>query len=215
MEIIDYDSWGRRAQSDLFKDIGIPFYSVTTELDVAPLYKRCKAEGLSFYHAMIYVSSKAINAVPAFLDKLREGFVVRYDRLTPSFTYMRTEELFGICNVEWIDGESMESFCARCKEAEAQAKQGEAVPSETDEARDDMIYLSCTPWFSFTHVTQEMSLDPCESIPRVLWGKFFEREGKLILPMTIQVNHRLIDGVHIARWLSKMETMIGSMRTDA
>lgn len=211
MEIIDIENWDRKEQYEVFRNLGIPFYSVTVELDVSLLYAYCKEQGLSFYHSMVYVSTAALNSVKEFLDKLRDGYIVRYDKLTPSFTYMRKNDLFGICNVEWQQGESLISFCDRCKLTEAAAKEGAAAPNEAEEERDDMAYISCTPWFSFTHVTQEMSLNPLESIPRVLWGKFFDRDGKKIMPISIQVNHMLIDGIHIAKWLSAMEKMIGDL----
>lgn len=208
MKYIDYENWDRREQNDLFKDLGIPFFSVTLTVDVTDLYLRCKREGLSFYNAMIFVVSKSANSVPAFLDKLRDGFVVQHDYLSPSYTYPRGGELFGICNVEWKPDETINEFCTRCKQSEKLASEGSALPSEDDEQRDDMLYLSCTPWFSFTHVTQEMSLDPNDSIPRILWGKYTEQNGRKTLPISIQVNHRLIDGIHIAKWLKAMENII-------
>ncbi|WP_442872068.1 CatA-like O-acetyltransferase [Agathobaculum sp. NTUH-O15-33] len=31
------------------------------------------------------------------------------------------------------------------------------------------------------------------------WGKFFERDGKLLLPFSVQAHHSFVDGLHIGR----------------
>ena len=31
------------------------------------------------------------------------------------------------------------------------------------------------------------------------WGKYFERDGKLILPFSVQVHHSFVDGFHVGK----------------
>ncbi|MDO4544104.1 MAG: CatA-like O-acetyltransferase [Clostridia bacterium] len=204
MKYIDETTWERRDISALFSNIAIPFYSVTTPVDVTALYRYCKRHSLSFYHGMMYCVLSACNAVPAFLYKLRKDGVVKHDYLSPSFTYPRENDSFGIVNVEWQDGEDMASFCQRCKRAQDAALLLPPIPSDEEEARDDFVYISCIPWFTVTHVTQEMSLDINESIPRLLWDKMVEKDERRQLSLIIQVNHRLIDGKHIHLFLQEL-----------
>ncbi|MDO4565370.1 MAG: CatA-like O-acetyltransferase [Clostridia bacterium] len=209
MKYIDETTWERREICKLFSNIGIPFYSVTIPMDVTELYSFCKAKKLSFYHGMIYVVMKACNEVEAFRYKLRRDGIVLHERLSPSFTYPRENDLFGICNVEWEAGESLVDFCSRAKRAQEGAVS--AIPSDEDEQRDDFVYISCLPWFSVTHVAQEVSLDPNESIPRLLWDRLRDENGRKCLSMVVQVNHRLIDGVHIHRWLEAVKREIAAL----
>ena len=43
--IIDLESWPRREHYEFFKPFPVPFFSITTSVDVAPLRKLLKARG--------------------------------------------------------------------------------------------------------------------------------------------------------------------------
>ena len=43
-------------------------------------------------------------------------------------------------------------------------------------------------------------MDPSDSIPRVSWGRWEEREGRTVLSLSLELNHRLVDGVHVGRF---------------
>ncbi len=195
---IDRAAWRRDAHDRLFARLDVPFYSLTFRLDVTDVYAFSKRAGVSFYAAMIWVTMRAVNAVEAFRYELRGEDVYLLDHRNPSYTYSWDDELFGICGVEWIDGEPPEAFAARCKEAEA--NNPSPIPTaEADEAGHD-VYLSSLPWLDYGHVTQEFPLDRCDSTPRIMWGRFTEDEqGRKTLSYTVQVNHRLIDGIHLKR----------------
>jgi len=213
MRYIDPDTWPRRAHCDFFARVAKPFYSVSFPLDVTEAYAFAKRAGLSFYYVMIWLCTRATNRVEAFRYKLRLDGVVLHDFLSPSFTFSFADDLFGIVNLDCMPEEDVCSFCARA--ARAQAAQTEPLPSPKEDARDDQIYFSCLPWFSYYHVTQESTGDPNDSTPRLMWGKFEEKDGRRILPMTAQVNHRLIDGIHIHRLKQEMEKQIAILQNSS
>ena len=195
---IDRGTWRRNAHDQLFARLEVPFYSLTWRLDVTDAAKWAKSRGVSFYAAMIWVTMRAVNGVEAFRCELRGEDVYLLDHRNPSYTYPWDDELFGICGVEWRDGESPIGFAARMKDAEA--KNTSPIPTaEADEAGHD-VYISSLPWIDYTHITQEFPLDNTDSTPRIMWGRFTEDEkGRKTLSYTVQVNHRLIDGVHLNR----------------
>ena len=39
----------------------------------------------------------------------------------------------------------------------------------------------------------------------VTWGKFFEENNKIIMPLTIQVHHAVADGYHCSLFFSDVE----------
>ncbi len=195
---IDRKTWKRDAHDRLFARLEVPFYSVTWRLDVTEAADFAKRNGISFYATMIWCTMKAINGVEAFRYELRGEEVYLLDHRDPSYTYAWDDELFGICGVPWIDGESPKAFAARCKAAEL-ANASPVPTAEADEAGHD-VYLSSLPWIDYTHVTQEFPLDNTDSTPRVLWGRIeTDGQGRKTLSYTVQVNHRLIDGIHLAR----------------
>ena len=195
---IDRTGWNRNAHDALFARLEVPFYSLSWRLDVTKAHAYAKKNGLPFYAVMIWVTMRALNAVEAFRYELRGDEVWLLDRRNPSYTYPWDDELFGICGLEWKDGESPENFAARMKEAE-KANPSPIPTAEADEAGHD-VYISSLPWIDYGHIAQEFPLDNTDSTPRVVWGKFTEDEtGRKTLSYTVQVNHRLIDGIHLAR----------------
>ena len=195
---IDRKDWQRNAHDRLFARLEVPFYSLTQRLDVTDVAAWANARGVSFYAAMIWVTMKALNGVEAFRYELRGEDVYLLDHRNPSYTYSWDDELFGICGVEWRDGESPVDFAARCKAAEA-ANMSPVPTAEADAAGHD-VYLSSLPWIDYTHISQEFPLDNADSTPRIMWGRFTtDEKGKKTLSYTVQVNHRLIDGIHLAR----------------
>ena len=102
----------------------------------------------------------------------------------------------------------MEDFCRAAKErSEAQTSFVETT-SETD----DLIYISCLPWFDLTCCTNERQIDVNDAIPRITWGKYVRQEnGRETLGLSIEVNHRLIDGVHLGRFYESLQNKINEL----
>lgn len=205
---IDRSTWARSAHDRLFARLEVPFYSITTRVDVTDAVKWAKSRGVSFYKTMLWCSMRAINDVEAFLIELRGDEVYRLDHRNPSYTYPWDGELFGICGVEWKKDEPPQDFIARCDAAEA--KNTSPIPTaEADEAGHD-VYLSALPWLDYGHIAQEFPLDNTDSTPRLLWGKYVDEGGRKTMAYTVQVNHRLIDGIHLKRFFDALN---GAIRT--
>ena len=212
MRIIDETTWQRKAHSDFFARIANPIYSITFPLDVTAPYAFAKKEGLSFYYVVMWLCTRAVNRVEAFHYKLRPDGVVLHEVLSPSFTFPHACGMFGIADVDFDMGENLREFCARA--AHTQESQKNPLPSVDEDMRDDQIYISCLPWIAFTHLSQETSGDPNDSTPRMCWGKFEEKDGRKIMPMTVQVNHRLIDGAHLGQLKEELDRETANINNE-
>ena len=206
MRPVDPESWPRREIFAFFSGISDPFYAVSFRLDVTALRRYTKERGLSFYHSMIWLCTRALGRVEAFSYALREGQLVRLESRRPSFTHLRPgSENFQIVTLP-CEG-SLEDFCAAAREkAEKQDFfidfAGEGI---------DMIFLSCLPWLDLTALTNERDLDPDDAVPRIAWGKYTEENGRLMLGLSVEVNHRFIDGLHIGQFARELERMIAEL----
>ena len=207
MAVIDKGSWPRRAHYDFFAPMSHPFYALTFPVDVTPLRALCKERGLSFYTAMVFAVIKAMEQVDAFLVRERDGVLVRHDALVPSFTDLKPDsDLFYIVTLE--AGGDLEDFCRRAKaQSEAQTEFITSGPW----APDSEVYFTCLPWFPLTALTNERDLDPADSIPRVSWGRWEEREGKTVLSLSLELNHRLVDGVHVGRFYEALTRFLSAL----
>ncbi|MBQ3650968.1 MAG: chloramphenicol acetyltransferase [Clostridia bacterium] len=202
---IDVETWPRKDAYQLFSRGYLPYFSVTTPLDVTELYRYAKGEGLSFYRAMIYLVTRAMNELEPFRLRIRPQGIAVCDTVSPSYTTAGREGTFGICNVDYLPGETMADFCRRALEQEK--RQGAEMVVE-DDVRDDLIFFSCVPWFVTTSVLQEQPTDPDDSFPRVLWDRIHEEKGRKLVNFTLQLNHRLLDGAHVRDLLQRMEELM-------
>lgn len=203
MRKIDPNTWSRREIFDFFSKISNPFYSVTFNVDVTEVYAYAKRSGLSFYYALVYLVTKAVNSVEAFRYGIVDGELVLFDERSPSFTDLKKgSESFHIVTMP-CEGNIAE-FCQDAKRRSAE----QTTFLSTDKESADLIYFSCLPWVELTALTNERDLDPDDAIPRISWGKFHERDGRKILGMSLELNHRFADGVHIGKFADALQNLI-------
>lgn len=206
MEYIDLNTWARRDAFALFSKADWPFYSVTIPVEVTRVKAASKERGLSFYHLMIWVCTKAINSVPDFRLRIRGDAVARLDRTDPSFTTLRPgAEAFQIITMPWEADPA--AFCAHAKAR----CENQTVFLDHGAETDGLIYFSCTPWFDFTALTNERSNDRDDTIPHLAWGRYFEDKGGLWVHLSVDVNHRTIDGLHIGRFVEALGREIAAL----
>lgn len=67
------DTWPRREAYTFFSGLSDPFYSVTATLDITALHAYTKRHGISFYYALVWLCTQAINHTTAFRYAIRGG----------------------------------------------------------------------------------------------------------------------------------------------
>ena len=78
--------WPRSESFAFFSSLDQPFYSVCFRVDVTALHAYTKANGLSFYHSMVWLVTQAVNETENLRYTLRGGEVYLLPARTPSFT---------------------------------------------------------------------------------------------------------------------------------
>ncbi len=206
MQWIDQNTWPRAEHFALFSGVSNPFYSTTFRVDVTNLYDYTKSRGISFYYSLTYLVTHAINQVENFRYVLEEVKVGLLERRIPSFTDMKKgSNLFHIVTMA-CEG-TMEEFCRAAGE-KSMAQTGLLDQSaETNQ----LIYISCLPWVDLTGCTNERDLDPDDTIPRITWGKFVSDGERKTLGMSVEVNHRLVDGIHIGLFYQYLQKAIDQL----
>ena len=195
---------------DFFSHASNPYYMVTFRIDVAPLYAYVKEHHLSFYYSLVYLCTQAINEVDAFRYTIRGTQVFYLDPRIPSFTDLKKDsEYFHIVTMPTIN--SLAEFNAEARKRSA----AQQFFLDTAQETDRVIYFSCLPWLDLTALTNERDFSSPDSkndsIPRIAWGKYVPNGDRLELGISIEVNHRLIDGLHIGQFAQRLEKLIGEL----
>jgi Chloramphenicol O-acetyltransferase len=208
MKYINVDEWKRKTLFRFFHQSDIPQINICANIDVTNFVNFVRKENISFYYAMIHAAMHIANEIENFRYRVRDNQVVLHDKIHPAFTALTDdeEELFSLVTVGM--GSDILQFVAACKE-----KIEKQTPFDLQEVagRDDLIYITCIPWISFTQLTHTTSLNKNDSVPRIGWGKYFVDHEKVLLPFSVQVNHALADGVHIGRYFNKLQNHIDSL----
>jgi chloramphenicol O-acetyltransferase type A len=169
-------------------------------VDLTAFYPAVKQRGCSLTIAMVYVITRASNAIPEFRYRIREDIVIEHEIVNPGFTFLTEEDTFSFCFVDYVEEFSV--FEAKATERIAFVKEN---PSVRQVLEDDVLYMTSIPWVSFTNFLHPMRLQPEDSIPRFVWGKFFEEGNLLKMPLGVQGHHALLDGVHAGKFYTVIQ----------
>ncbi len=196
MKSIDLATWPRRNLYRFFSGLDYPYLSISAEPDITALQQRCKTKRLSMFKAVLYGVSRAANAIEEFRIRIRDAQPVVHDVVHPSFTVLTEGDLFCFCESKYT--QDMEVFFRRTEHAIAAAKDSPSL--EDGPGRDDYLFISSLPWLRFTSITNPVNLEPADAIPRIVWGKFTPVGDRVVMPLSVQVHHGLVDGLHVSRF---------------
>ncbi|HWT26742.1 MAG TPA: chloramphenicol acetyltransferase [Mobilitalea sp.] len=209
MKIIDINTWNRAEHYQFFKGMDYPQYNICMNIDITHFLDCVKKKKLPFYYAMIYASSTVLNEFEEFRYRIHNDQVVLHDRVHPSFTDMSKDtDLFKIVTIN-LDG-TMEEFIDVAKKKSEEQK--EYFPMADMAGRDDLIYITCIPWISFTHLSHTINLKQEDACERISWGKYFVQEEKTLLPFSVQVNHAFVDGYYVGRYVERLQEYLDNFQ---
>ena len=198
-EVIDESTWERAMHCMVFRNSIEPAICVTFEADITEFKNKVKEEGLSFTLAMVYAVCKCANEVEALRYRFLDGKVVLYERIDTAFTYLNKETgLFKVVNVPFIENLS-EYVALATKTAEEQQEYFTAPLG------NDVFQCSPMPWVTYTHISHTNSGKKDNATPLFDWGKYYEKDGRVLIPISIQAHHSFVDGIHIGQFVDVLQ----------
>lgn len=206
MKFIDIENWERKNHYNYFKGLDYPHFSLCANVDITMFYKFIKEKEMPFFISFLYAATKAANTIKEFRYRIRGERVVEHEVVNPSFTAMTSKDVFSFCTVRYYDNYK-EFLINTEKEIE---KTKNLVKIEDEPGQDDLLYITSIPWVSFTNITHPIHMNPVDSVPRISWGKYFEENEKIKIPLSIQVHHGLVDGAHIGQYFAIMEEILNN-----
>lgn len=205
---LDVERWPRREQFHFFKSYDHPFFNVCANVDITHLVHLARArEGPPFFLSYHFLAMKAANEVEPFRYRLRGDRVLVYDRIDAGTTILLDGERFGFCYFAHDD--DFARFAAQGEAAVATLRSGEGHLEPRDD-RDDLIHCSVLPWISFTSFAHARRHNEQDSVPKIVFGKYFEDGGRVRMPISVEVHHALMDGVHVGRYFERLESYFAS-----
>lgn len=205
-DIVDLDNWERKEHYHFFKDFELPFFNIVGDVDVTRLYEYAKDENHSFFMSYLYYSLKIVNNIKEFRTRLMDDQLVNYHIINGSCTALKANKTFQYCYFDFHrDFNKFQT--ATQQNIQEQVKQEGLLLSP----RLDMVYYSVIPWVSFSSFQHARSLGGKDSIPRIVFGKSKKVNNRLMMPISVEVNHALLDGLHVGRFFDEFAQQVESL----
>ena len=202
---IDLESWGRYQQYLFFKDFDSPFFNLCSELEVTKLKKFCKLKNQPFFISILYESLYIANSIKEFKLRLTDDGVVEYNSIYAGSTVLNQDKNFNFCYFDYF--EEFRQFSNNAKQIINSAKSN-SYKFQPRESEIGLLHFSTMPWVSFTSITHARNFKNNDSIPKIVFGKFYKKKKKWYLPISIEVHHALMDGYHVGKYLKLLQNQI-------
>lgn len=198
--LIDWERYPRRAHFEYFHAMPDPYAGVTAQVELTRFLVLCRRESLPFFLSFLYCAGRAANAVPQLRQRIVDGRPVEFSACDTSHTVMRDDGSYSYCRLNCM--QPFADYLPAAIAAQAQAK----AHGSLDDGEDalSLLFVSTLPWVRYTALRQPTPV-PADSNPRLTWGRYGEENGKLLMPVTLLVNHALADGFHIAQFYAALE----------
>ena len=198
---IDLEQWHRREQFLYYRTFENQLFNITLEFHAGKLHRFAKERRDSFFLRTLHAIMRAVNATPQMrMRVLDDGRLVQFEHLAALSPILRPDREFTMARCEYA--EHFEEFLPSAAKAVAAAKQGRFDPVIRE--RNDYLCASCLPSVHFLALSQAaLRLD--QTIVILAWGKM-DRRGRI--PLSLQLNHSLVDGVHVAAFAETLEGLL-------
>jgi len=177
-----------------------PFVIITTKIDVTNVVNYCK-KNKNFYATLGFLITKTANQVDAFKYRYHKGKFYFCDEVISNYTQMLSEDSIGYFNVPFIN-----EFNEYKKEFLKIQKEFIDTNKYTTENKLNAIWLSCSPWFSFSSLIPPFNKEV--TIPQFIWDKYEYDNEKYFINLMIMVHHGFADGSHIGKFMNLLKENI-------
>lgn len=195
----------RRAQIALFESYDQPAVNIAAEVDCVDFVTPAKAAGIPPFALLLHGIGRASLDIENFRLRLADGEVSRIERLRLSYTVLGRGENLNFSTIDYSDDFD---FYLAAYLADREAARDAAELRLTPLVDRGYLFVTCLPWLRFTSIQHPMARFGDCSIPNIAIGKFTIADGRVRFPFAVQAHHGLVDGLHIARFIARIEAVM-------
>ncbi|MDY4748574.1 MAG: CatA-like O-acetyltransferase, family 3 [Candidatus Fimisoma sp.] len=198
-KVIDVDRYYRKDVFRHFSEDCRCSTSMTARVDVTELVKYSRKTDTKFYINFLYILSKALNSREDYrMGYLwQTGQLVCYNSINPT-QYVFHDDTETCTPVYTVYNPDYHIFYQAAADDIARAKESREYGLDMINHTNwfDASYIS---WLSYDSMNIELPDGHLFFAPIVNWGKYREEEGRLMMPVTVRLNHAIADGFMVAK----------------
>lgn len=206
-KLIDRANWDREEYFNHYFSKVPCTYSMTTKLNITNIIN----SGKKFYPLIIHLISQVVNNHQEFRMFMNAKKQLGYFTQTnPSYTifHKQTETFSNIWTEYSADYDTFLKAYRKDLAEFGEINKFFAKPC----LKENVFNISVIPWESFDSFNLNLKDSYEYLLPIFTMGKYFTSEGKILLPLSIQVHHAVCDGFHLCRFINELKERIAEVK---
>lgn len=207
--VIDKEKYYRKGVFRHFSEDCKCSTSMTARIDVTDLVEFSKKKDRKFYINFLYVLSKVLNS----RDDYKMGYLwqtqelICYDTINPT-QYVFHEDTETCTPVYTTYYSDYETFYKNALADVEMAKKTREYMLDMENHPNwfDASYIS---WLSYDSFNVELPDGYLFFAPIVNWGRYRKENDRLVMPVSVRLNHAIADGYLVAKVFKLLEEEIG------
>lgn len=204
-EIINDNSWERKEYFEhYFSNIPCT-YSMTVKLDITKIIEK----QIKLYPTMLYYLTTVVNNHSEFrTDFNKNNEIGIYSELIPCYTvFHKDTETFS--NIWTTYTPDLESFYVAYENDLKEFGNNKGMIGKPN-MPDNCFTVSMIPWATFEGFNLNLKNGYTYLRPIFTMGKYYKENGKVILPLSVQVHHAVCDSFHLCRFINELQELINN-----
>ena len=207
-KVIDQNTYYRKDIFRHFSEDCKCSTSMTARMDVSALVRYSKKTGTRFYLNFLYLLSKVLNS----RDDYKMGYLwqtkelICYDTVHPTqyVFHEDTETCSPVYSTYYADHDT---FYKAALEDMERAKKTRVYGLDM-ENHPNWFDASYIPWLSYDSLNIELPDGHLFFAPIINWGKYRDENKRLVMPVSVRLNHAIADGYLVAKVFRLLEQEI-------
>ncbi|MBR1906611.1 MAG: chloramphenicol acetyltransferase [Clostridiales bacterium] len=212
--VIDKETYYRKGVFRHFSEDCKCSVSMTSRVDVTRLVEVSKKTGTKFYVNFLYLLTKVLNSRDdyrmAYLWQTED--IICYDVINPT-QYVFHEDTETCTPVYSNYDPDYKTFYdnALADVEKAKLTREYGLDPANHPNWFDASYIS---WLSYDSLNVELPDGYLYFQPIINWGKYREENGRLMMPLTVRMNHAIADGYLVAKVYKLLDEEIAKFADD-
>ena len=199
-------NWERKPYFDYYFEKIKTKYNVNYHIDITELLSRIKSLNIRFYPTFMYVIMRVVNQNKEFRMSFDEHQRLgTWSYVVPSYTIFHEDnKTFSDIWSEYSP--VFKDFYDHVVDDMNRYKDVKKIKAKENTPLN-FCPISSIPWLSFESMSQDTYSESSLLFPMIRFGKYYNREDKMLIPFSIFVNHAIADGYHTAKLINEIEDL--------
>lgn len=203
MKFINKDNWQRKEYFEFYSTFDDPFFGIVSQVECTSAYIRSKKHNISFFSYYLYCALKAVNEIDEFKYRIVENKIAYFDKIHCASTIGRADNSFAFSFC--LYNSDFQQFSTNLSKEINAVQNSKGLRVDNDGFRLDVIYFSTIPWTTFTGIKHPFKSGSNESVPKITFGKIYEKNKKWFMPVSVDIHHGFADGYHAGIFFQKFQ----------